>query len=73
MQDRKQKQRDKIRAECARRSVTITPRGLGFELRGVGVSLRVLDLADLESAERVPFVSSSLSDLDSGAMRRRAD
>jgi hypothetical protein len=57
MQERKQKQREAIRQEAARRNITITTRGLGYELKGVGVSLMVLDLAHLTSGDLVPFVS----------------
>ncbi len=57
MQDRKQRQREAIRAEAARRNITITARGKGYALRGVGVSLDVIDLAQLDSNDLVPFVS----------------
>jgi hypothetical protein len=57
MNDRKQKQREAIRAEAARRGITITQRGQGYELKGVGVSLRVLDLAQLDAHDLVPYVS----------------
>lgn len=57
MQDRKQKQREAIRAECERRNIKITPHGKGFALRGTGVSIDVLDLAYLTSSDLAPFVS----------------
>lgn len=57
MQDLKQKQREAIRLEAARRNITITARGQGYELKGVGVSIMVLDLASLASSDLMPFVS----------------
>lgn len=57
MQDRRQKQREAIMAECLLRGITVTARGRGFELKGIGVSLMVLDLAYLTSGDLVPFVS----------------
>lgn len=57
MPDKNEQQREAITAECAKRGITITQRGQGFELKGIGVDLSTIDLAYLTPSSLDPFVS----------------
>ena len=57
MRDKNEQAREAIKAECVRRGITITQRGKGFELKGIGVDLSVIDLAYLVPSNLDPYVS----------------
>ena len=52
---RKQLQRDTIKAECARRSITIAQVGNAYQLSGPGVDLMVADLILLGVNDIEPY------------------
>lgn len=56
-QDQKQKQREAITAECAKRGIAIERRGHVYTLTGVGVDLSTIDLAYLTPSSLDPYVS----------------
>lgn len=56
MQDRRQAQRDLIRAECSKRHIKVSPRGQGYLLTGIGVRLMCADLADLGETDLQPYL-----------------
>jgi len=53
--DRKQQQRETIRAECLKRGIKVEPRGIAFALSGFGVDLIVADLAMLDAEALKPY------------------
>jgi len=53
-EQKNERKRQTIRAECERRGLTITPRGKAFWIAGQGVSLIVSDLATVSGRELDP-------------------
>ena len=52
--DIRDKRRDTIRQECAKRNVRIIPYGQALWLEGIGVSLVVNDLANVNISDLLP-------------------
>lgn len=48
-------QREKVRAKCLERGISIEKRGLGYRLHGPGVEISVLDLSMLEPKDLKPY------------------
>ncbi|OGA36833.1 MAG: hypothetical protein A3G80_02610 [Betaproteobacteria bacterium RIFCSPLOWO2_12_FULL_62_13b] len=56
--DQRQQRREAIRAQCEARGITIAQQGACYLLRGPGVDLMTVDLADLSETDLLPYGSS---------------